>query len=89
MEESKHFIFGLLDLGAGAIIAGLIAAAVLYLLMFKSFEDFTDSIKYWLDSSYRNNNIEMFSSEWWKSTKIFMWLGLSMAIAVLANGMMN
>ncbi|HEY7771954.1 MAG TPA: hypothetical protein VIC26_02145 [Marinagarivorans sp.] len=89
MDENKHFILGLLDLGAGAIIAGLIAAAVLYLLMFKGFEDFAESIKYWLTSQYRHSDNEMLSGEWWQKTKIFIWLGLTLAIAVLVNGMLG
>ena len=89
MEESNNFILGLFDLGAGAIIAGIIAAAVLYLLMFKGFEDFSESIKYWLFSNHRHSVDDMFSEEWWQKTKIFIWLGLSAAIAVIANGILG
>ena len=89
MDEKKHFIFELFNLGGGAIIAGFIAAAVLYLLIFKGFDDFADSIKYWLTAQYRQPDDDMFSGEWWQKTKIFIWLGLSMAIAVIVNGMLG
>ncbi|MDO3385603.1 hypothetical protein QWI17_07120 [Gilvimarinus sp. SDUM040013] len=79
MEQESSFLAGALDLSVGSIVAGLIAAAVLFRLFFNDFESFIESIKYWISPEYRYDRREMFSSEWWGSTRIVLWVGLSIA----------
>ena len=66
-----------------AIAAALLTAVPLYMLLFKDWDDFLESVKFWLMPDI----ISMFRGKYWEDAwaelKLLVWLGISIGVGAL------
>ena len=66
-----------------AIAAALLTAVLLYMLLFKDWDDFLECVKFWLIPDI----ISMFRGKYWVDAwaelKFLVWLGISIGVGAL------
>lgn len=70
---------GALQLDSTSIIVGIVTAILLFSVFFKGIADFVEEIEFMLKRSFLSSRRGQLNSR--GSTKIFLWLGLSIAMA--------
>ena len=66
-----------------AIAAALLTAVLLYMLLFKDWDDFLECVKFWLIPDI----VSMFRGEYWEDAwaelKLLLWLSISIGVGAL------
>ena len=65
-----------------ALLTGLATAAMLYVLMFEDWEEFTECIKFCFQPDIISILQGRYADDIWTEIKIFLWLALSVLVCV-------